>query len=155
VSVVVQAETLAGCDGSPAAECSFGATVGTNWAQRLSCDAEVSRMVFGPAGEVLDSGRASRTFTAAQIRAIIARDKHCIWPGCDAPPGWCDVHHIIHWVNGGPTSVENGGLICGRHHDRVHMYGYEIDTDTGGPYRVDTNRFRVRKPLVQTRRARR
>jgi hypothetical protein len=155
VSVVVQAETASGVDGSPTADGAFGANLGTNWVQRLSCDAEISRIVFGPAGEVLDSGRATRTFTAAQIRAIIARDKHCIWPGCDAPPGWCDVHHIIHWANGGPTSVENGGLICGRHHDRVHLYGYEIDTDTGGAYVVNPYKFRIRSSPVQTQRVRR
>jgi Domain of unknown function (DUF222) len=154
VSVVVQADTLSGADGSPVAECSFGAVVGTKWAQRISCDAEVSRIVLGPAGEVLDSGRATRTFTAAQIRAIVARDKHCIWPGCDAPPGWCQAHHIVHWANGGPTSVANGALICGRHHDRVHLYHYEIETDTGGAYVVNPWRFRIGAPLVQSHRTR-
>lgn len=152
VSVLAQVDTMAGKHGSPPAECGFGAVVGTNWAQRLSCDAEISRIVFSPAGEVLDSGRATRTFTAAQVRAIVARDKHCIWPGCDAPPGWCDVHHIIHWANGGPTSVANGGLICGRHHDRVHVYDFEIETDTGGAYQVNPYKFRIRKPLVWTQR---
>jgi hypothetical protein len=154
VSVVVQAATMSGGEGSPAAECSFGAVIGTTWAQRISCDAEVSRVVIGPAGEVLDSGRAARTFTAAQTRAIVARDKHCVWPGCDAPPGWCQAHHVVHWANGGPTSVANGALLCGRHHDRVHVYDYEIETDTGGAYAVNPYRFRIRAPLVQTRRAR-
>lgn len=153
VSILVQPDTMAGANGSPPAECAFGAVVGTTWAQRLSCDAQVSRIVFGPAGEVLDSGRAVRTFSAAQLRAITARDKHCIWPGCDAPPGWCDAHHIVHWANGGPTSVANGALLCGRHHDRVHVYGYEIETDTGGAYLVNPYKFRIRKPLVPTQRA--
>lgn len=155
VSVVVQTDTMAGADGSPAAEAAFGATLGTTWVQRISCDAEIARIVMSPTGEVLDSGRATRTFTAAQIRAITARDKHCIWPGCDAAPGWCQAHHIVHWANGGPTSVANGALICPRHHDRVHVYGYEIDTDTGGAYMVNPYRFRTRKPLVQTHRIRR
>ncbi len=153
VSVVVPVDTMAGAEGSPSAECGFGASVGTNWAQRLSCNAEISRIVFGPAGEVLDSGRATRTFSAAQIRAIIARDKHCIWPGCDAPPAWCDAHHVIHWANGGPTSVANGALLCGRHHDRVHLYDFEIETDTGGAYMVNPYKFRIRKNLVRNQRA--
>lgn len=155
VSVVVQTATIAGTDGAPTAECAFGAALGTKWVQRISCDAEVSRVVFGPAGEVLDSGRATRTFTAAQIRAIVARDKRCIWPGCDAPPGWCQAHHIIHWAAGGPTSVDNGALLCGRHHDRVHLYDFEIVTGDDGAYLVNPYRFRIRKPLVQTHRTRR
>jgi hypothetical protein len=143
VTMIVTPETVQGCDGAAAADLSFGAVVGANWAQRFSCDAEIARVIFGPAGEVLDSGRSSRTFTAAQIRAIIARDRTCVWPGCDAPPGWCDAHHIVHWANGGPTSVENGVLLCGRHHDRVHIYGHPIEVDERGRYQV--NRFKVRE----------
>ena len=78
---------------------------------------------------MLDTGRATRTFTAAQTRAITARDRHCVWPGCDTPPGWCETHHQVHWVDGGPTSVDNGVLLCGRHHDRIHLHGHAITTD--------------------------
>jgi hypothetical protein len=87
--------------------------------------------------EILDSGRASRTFTAAQRRAIVARDKHCRWPGCDRPPGWCDAHHSIHWADGGVTSVEKGVLLCGRHHDRVHHDDLAIAVLRDGSRTVD------------------
>ena len=59
------------------------------------------------ASEVLDAGRTTRTFTAAEVRAIVARDQHCTWPGCDTPAAWCDAHHIHHWADGGITSVNN------------------------------------------------
>jgi hypothetical protein len=96
-------------------------------------DAAISRIISGPLSEILDAGRTTRTFTAAQRRAIVIRDQHCIWPGCDAPPAWCDAHHIVHWADGGPTSVDNGVLLCGRHHDRLHHHGHAIvkDPDTG------------------------
>jgi hypothetical protein len=136
VSVTVTLPTISGKDGSPAADYAFGATSSGEWARRISCDADVARIVFSAAGEVLDSGRASRTFTAAQTRAIVARDRTCIWQGCDAPPGWCDVHHRIHWADGGATSVDNGVLLCGRHHDRVHANGHEIVKTESGPYLV-------------------
>jgi hypothetical protein len=137
VSVICTLPTLQDKPGSPAADYSYGATSSSTWAQRLGCDAELARIVFGPTGEILDSGRTTRTFTPAQRRAIIARDRHCIWPGCDAPPGWCDAHHVNHWANHGPTSVTNGTLLCGRHHDRVHANGHHILTTTNGPYRID------------------
>jgi hypothetical protein len=152
ISVIAPLDTLGGVDGAPAADCAFGGVVGTEWVRRLSCDAEISRIVFGPAGEVLDAGRAMRTFTAAQLRAIVARDRHCIWPGCDAPAGWCDAHHIVHWALGGPTSVENGALLCGRHHDRVHLYGYAIDVDGRGRYEV--NRYRAAESAARPKRTR-
>jgi hypothetical protein len=137
VSVIVNASCLTGETGAAAADFSFGATASTEWARRVACDAEISRVVFGPAGEILDAGRAMRTFSAAQTRAIVARDRHCIWPGCDMPPGWCEAHHCLHWADGGHTSVINGALICGRHHDRVHAEGHAIHPTPNGPYVVD------------------
>jgi hypothetical protein len=148
VTMTASIDTVQGADGAAAADLGFGGVVGIQWAQRLSCDAEIARVVFGSAGEVLDSGRATRTFTAAQLRAIVARDRHCIWPGCDAPPGWCDAHHVVHWAEGGATSVANGALLCGRHHDRVHLYGHTIDVDEHGGYRV--SRFRFASPRERT-----
>jgi hypothetical protein len=89
------------------------------------------------ASEVLDAGRATRTFTAAQVRSIVARDVHCIWPGCDIPAAWAEAHHVWHWADGGPTSVDNGVLLCGRHHDRVHLFGHAIVKLPSGRYTVD------------------
>jgi hypothetical protein len=137
LSVIVDLATLTGADGAPGADYGFGATSSTIWAQRMSCDAQIARIVFGPRGDILDSGRATRSFTAAQLRAITARDRHCIWPGCDAPPGWCHAHHRTHWGHGGPSSVTNGALLCGRHHDRVHVNGHQIIRTTSGPYQVN------------------
>jgi len=87
----------------------------------LACDCSVSRNVLGPDSEVLDIGRKTRVWTAAQRRAIVARDRHCTWPGCEIRPEWCDIHHVDHWADGGPTSVEKGKLLCRFHHTREHI----------------------------------
>jgi hypothetical protein len=137
VTVIVAAATLADTPGAPAADYAFGATTSAEWARRFACDAAVSRIVTGPASEILDAGRTVRTFTAAQLRAIVARDRHCIWTGCDAPPGWCDGHHRTHWADGGVTDVDNGVLLCGRHHDRVHNGHHAITKQPDGTYAVD------------------
>jgi hypothetical protein len=115
----------------------YGAVISVTWARRFLCDAAVSRIVFDAAGDILDSGRTTRTFTAAQVRAIVARDRNCVWPGCDAPAAWCEAHHRWHWADGGPTSVDNGVLLCGRHHDRVHLFGHAIVKKPDGRYTVD------------------
>jgi hypothetical protein len=67
-----------------------------------------------------------------QVRAQATR-----WAGCDAPPAWCDAHHGLHWSHGGPTNVDNGALLCGRHHAWVHAHGHAIIKTQSGPYKVD------------------
>ncbi|MCK6212373.1 HNH endonuclease, partial [Georgenia sp. EYE_87] len=95
---------------------------------RLACTGAVHRVVFGPDSEVLDVGREQRIFTAAQTRAIIARDKHCQYPDCDAPPGEGEIHHSVWWWEQfGSTSVKLGVLLCWAHHDHVHQHRITIE----------------------------
>lgn len=100
-------------------------------ARRLACDASVVRMITGPDGLPLDVGRALRTATTAVRRAVELRDGHCVFAGCDAPPEWCDVHHVVHWAHGGPTSCDNGALLCERHHTACHEGGFSVSRDPG------------------------
>jgi Domain of unknown function (DUF222) len=109
-------------------------------ARRLACDAAVARIITGPDGLPLDVGRAQRTATAAIRRAVEARDGHCVFTGCDAPPEWCDVHHLVHWAHGGPTSCDNGALLCERHHTACHEGGFTLSRDPG------TSRWHTHRP---------
>jgi hypothetical protein len=89
--------------------------------RQLACDCSISRIILGPNSEVLDIGRKTRVWTAAQRRAIIARDRHCQGDGCTMKPRWCDIHHIDHWTDLGVTSVEKGILLCRWHHSEEHL----------------------------------
>jgi hypothetical protein len=101
--------------------------------RRLACDSAVTRIVFGPDGAVLDVGRAQRTVTGQMRRAVIARDQHCVFPGCDQPPSRCEVHHAVtHWAHGGHTSVANSALLCWHHHQLVDTRGITMHW-TGKP----------------------
>jgi hypothetical protein len=92
--------------------------------RRLACDAQVTRVVFGPDSAILDVGRSQRTITGQLRRAVIARDQHCTYPGCDQPPSRCEVHHALtHWADGGTTSTDNAALLCWHHHDHVDTKG--------------------------------
>ncbi len=100
---------------------------------RLACDSAITRVVFGPQSQVLNVGRAERTYTGAKRRAIIARDQHCRYPGCDAPPALGEIHHTEHWHRDhGETDTRTGILLCWHHHSHVHDRAIEIARDAAG-----------------------
>ena len=113
----------------PTATTANGATLSPDAAQRLLCDARLTRIVMNARSQILDVGRATRTWTPAQRTAITARDRHCRGPGCDRPPDWCHIHHIRWWSNGGHTDLDNGILLCTRHHRLVHEGGWTLTID--------------------------
>ncbi|ACV77026.1 HNH endonuclease signature motif containing protein [Nakamurella multipartita] len=103
-----------------------GVTVGPAQARRLLCDCDVIPAVLGSPSEPLDIGRATRIWPAGIRRAITLRDKACVFPGCDRPARWSDLHHIQFWVDGGPTSVANGAVLCGFHHTLIHQGDWTV-----------------------------
>jgi hypothetical protein len=80
----------------------------------------------------LEVGRASRVVTPTQRAALVVRDRGCVFPGCDRPPGWCDAHHLTHWLHGGPTDLANLALVCRAHHRAVHEGGWRLARDPDG-----------------------
>ncbi|MET8430017.1 DUF222 domain-containing protein [Nocardia sp. NPDC004860] len=65
-------------------------------------------------------GRCKRLATSAQRLALIARDKGCTRPGCDAPASMCAAHHVTDWAAGGPTDLNNLTLACDHCHALVN-----------------------------------
>ena len=125
--------------GAQAASMGFGAQISAARARWLACDAVVSRVVMGPDGTPLDYGRKHRIVPASLRRAVVARDRTCVFAGCGAPHWWADVHHLVHWINGGETSLQNSALLCERHHTKAH-HGFTVERDPGGrwhTYRPD------------------
>jgi hypothetical protein len=76
--------------------------------------AYLERAVFGPRCRV-EVGTTTRLFTGATRRAIELRDRGCTHPYCQDPVGACEVDHIVPFAQGGPTTQENGRLLCGFH----------------------------------------
>ncbi|MDQ3760749.1 MAG: HNH endonuclease [Actinomycetota bacterium] len=131
VVVTMSLAVLQGRIGS--ASLALGGPINAEVARRLACDARVIPVVLGARGEPLDIGRASQTVPAAIRRTVIARDRGCVFPDCSVPARWCEIHHVIHWANGGPTSVGNCVALCGRHHRLVHHSHWQIDMTSGIP----------------------
>jgi len=75
-----------------------------------------------------------RIFNRNQRLALWARDRGCTFPGCSAPPGWTEVHHVIEAQAGGPTSTDNGVLLCDWHHDHHSRIGWRCEFRDGTPY---------------------
>ena len=121
--------------GAGAAELGFGATISAARARHLACDGSISRIVMGPDGVPLDLGRDHRVVTPGLRKAVERRDQSCVFAGCGAPSWWCDVHHLIHWLHGGETTLLNSALLCERHHTKVH-HGFRVQRDPGGRWRT-------------------
>jgi uncharacterized protein DUF222 len=111
----------------------LGGPINADIARRIACDAEIIPVVLGSRGEPLDVGRASRTVPTAIRRAVIVRDRGCAFPGCSVPARWCDIHHVVHWADHGPTSIGNCVALCGRHHRLLHHSDWRIDMTSGIP----------------------
>jgi hypothetical protein len=92
--------------------------------QRLFCDAGVHRVFVAGRSSILDYGTATRTVPANLFNALVIRDQHCRFPGCDRPPDWCEAHHVRWMLDGGTTSLDNLVLQCSRHHHLLHSPGW-------------------------------
>jgi Domain of unknown function (DUF222) len=70
----------------------------------------------------------SDTVPAGIRNAVLLRDRHCQWAGgCHQPAAACEVHHVRHKADGGPTSVKDCILLCWFHHQVViHRWGWTL-----------------------------
>ncbi len=126
MQVTTSLETLLGLSGAPAAEMGFSLPISSKAVERLACDCTVTRVLLGSDSTVIDVGRARRVISGAQGKALRVRDRGCVWPGCDRPATWTSGHHLVHWINGGPTDLSNLVLLCYRHHWMVHEGEWQI-----------------------------
>jgi HNH endonuclease len=119
---------------SPLAEFGSGGLVDPQFLAQFSCDSTLQAAFLSPSGAILDLGREVRTITPAQRKALVARDRGCVIPGCSAPASWCDGHHVRWWRHGGRTDITNLALLCGRHHTAVHSGIWAIVMRDGVPW---------------------
>ena len=99
--------------------------------RRLACDGSLVEVIENKQGEPLNVGRKHRVVSPPLKRALLARDRTCRYPGCTHDK-WLDAHHVMHWVDGGETSLANTMLLCSRHHRLLHEGGYTIEKDFKG-----------------------
>ena len=150
LSVIVRLEDLE--DRARAAMLDFGGTLTPESLRLLACDAAVVPVVMNGVGQPLDIGRATRTIPDGLRRAVAARDRGCAHPGCDRPPSWCEVHHLVAWENGGDTALGNCVMVCKIHHRLLHHSEWIVRIRDGlpefvPPRWIDPAQRPRRKPL--------
>jgi hypothetical protein len=130
--VVVHADAGALSGEEPGGRCELddGSPLAIETARRLACDASLVQMLERD-GQPLRLGRKTRTIPPALRRALNARDRGCRFPGCGSRR-FLDAHHIEHWIDGGPTNIDNLLHLCGYHHRLLHEGGYRITRSAGG-----------------------
>jgi hypothetical protein len=103
--------------------------------RRLACDSALTRVLVtrhpsdhddpgdhhlgGAPSQPLDLGRTTRVVTPAQCTALAVRVGGGVVPDCQRPLAWCEAHHLISWLEGGPTDLANLALVCRAHHHRA------------------------------------
>jgi len=123
-------DTLAGMPGAPAGELEGGGTIPAATVQRYACDTAIIR-ITGRGELEHELSHATRTIPPSTRRALEARDQHCVFEGCDRRLSWCDGHHLVWWIKGGPTTLPNLALLCRPHHRMVHEEGWTLERREG------------------------
>jgi hypothetical protein len=129
-----------------------GATLSAAAVRRLACDAGIVAMIEDANGNDVSVSGKTRTIPASTKRAMLARDKKCRFPGCNAT-AFLEGHHLEHWALGGLTKLQNLLCLCSFHHRFVHEYGFTLEFDpianTVSAY--DPAHHRWIEPLPHTR----
>ena len=99
-------------------------------AAAAACDAVITSITLDGQQVPIDLSPPKRLFTGPVRKAILLRDTCCI--KCGAPATWSDCHHIVHWADGGPTTLANGCLLCRTCHRAVHHTDWDITMGTDG-----------------------
>ncbi len=150
VVTVSRADLLDVATGPSAGTTGFGGPLSAAGARAVACAGSITSIVVDEHGLPLTVGRTKRVVPPHLRRAVELRDQTCVFAGCAAPRHWCDVHHLVHWLHGGDTSLQNSALLCERHHTKVH-HGFRVERDMGGRWRTfrpDGTEILIGTPLL-------
>ena len=122
------AAVLTGASEDPEGVCrvEHGPGVEVATARRVACDAALVALINSAVpGEQLRLGRKTRKISPALRRALRIRDGGCRFPGCHRVRH-LEAHHVVHWLFGGRTDLDNLVLLCRAHHMSVHEDGFTV-----------------------------
>jgi hypothetical protein len=114
------------------AESADGSQLTSDQLLRIADEAEIWPTIINRDGVPLALGRSRRLASSGQTMALIARDAGCSFPGCTHPPSWCDRHHVLDWILGGCTDLDNLTLLCRYHHTHFLQKGWTCRINADG-----------------------
>jgi hypothetical protein len=100
------------------------------------------RLLTDEAGRFCDLSTKSYQPTAPIRRGVVARDRCCVWPGCQRPSAQCEVDHRVPHPDGA-TCLCNLDPLCHRHHMAKHSEGVSVTREADGTYVIRTRRGSV------------
>lgn len=112
------------------AEAADGTQFSADQLWQIADEADIWPVIIDQHGVPLALGRTQRLASKGQTLALIARDGGCSFPGCTHPASWCDCHHILDWILGGKTDLNNLTLLCRYHHTNFLQKGWTCRINT-------------------------
>jgi hypothetical protein len=98
---------------------------------QVLCDSSI-QPVWERDGIPFSVGRTQRIVPERTRRIIELRDRGCRVPGCTSQRH-VEIHHIIHWLDDGPTDTWNLLSLCSKHHRLHHQGGLGITGNADTP----------------------
>jgi hypothetical protein len=92
------------------------------WLAAVRADAQVALTAVDERGAGVATDRVRRTLSERRRGAVIRRDGHCRWPGCNRRLG-LQVHHLVPVSWGGSDDVANLAAVCAAHHHELVPHG--------------------------------
>ncbi|HEY9310904.1 HNH endonuclease [Williamsia sp.] len=93
-------------------------------AEVVACDSSITSITLDGEQVPIDLSPPKRLFTGLVRKAIIVRDECCV--KCGNSVTWADCHHIVHFADGGATTLDNGCLLCRTCHMAVHHTDWDV-----------------------------
>ncbi len=119
-------------DGGPAnAWLNNGPQLPTSLRDLLCCNA-VIRPLWHTTGIPINVGRAHYTVPPHTRRVVLDRDRTCRHPSCNNTTH-LEIHHIIEWLQGGTTNLDNLAALCTKHHHAYHRGEFTITGNANTP----------------------
>ena len=149
VQVTVAATTLMGLDDQPGELDGYG-TITATMARHIATDPTATwrRLLTDDQGRVLHAGTTTYRPPAHMTRTVIARDVHCMFPGCRKKARHNDLDHVQAFKAGDQTTHANLMSLCRRHHRFKH--DGDMDRRTRQPNRHH-HLDRPQRPQYRTR----
>ena len=114
------------------ARSSHGALIPVPEAMRMTAgEYRLMNLVIDKTKGISAYSSTARLFSETQRLARAAIDGGCTFPDCPAPPGWCELDHLIDYANGGPTRVDLAGLACRTHNNDAKKHGWQTQMING------------------------
>ncbi|GAA3102563.1 hypothetical protein JOF29_003404 [Kribbella aluminosa] len=129
IVVTIDFDDLKAATANATGQLIYGEALSAATIRRLACDAQILPVVLGSDSQPLDLGTSVRLATGPIRKALTARDKGCVC--CGAPPLYCDAHHVLSWIDGGETKLDNLVLLCKRCHRDLHAGHWQINITHG------------------------